>query len=266
MPGFSLLTLNCYGVPGITTHLRLRQLAQALNDADYAIVCLQEVQAHRYRRLFQNLCAQCYPSQSYQHFVHAPKGGLLTLARTPIEHQQYMLFQERGLWYTPALMDWILHKGVLLTRTTIQGLPVIALNTHLTANYTGNWSRGKPFAMQEHRELMQVADLINRQPPEALVVISGDFNVPRGSWMYQEFLQKAKLIDPLAGDSRPTFRPHPTMPTRYAVPIDFTLYRAPNGLEIKTTSDLQFQEKASFTGAAPQYLSDHIAVETRFSW
>src|SRR5688572_9069171 len=142
MPGFSLLTLNCYGVPGITTHIRLSQLAQTLNSADYSIVCLQEVQAHRYRKLFQGLCAHCYPSQAYQHFVHAPKGGLLTLTRTPVDYQEYMLFKERGLWYTPALMDWILHKGVLLTRTTIQGLPVITLNTHLTANYTANWTKG----------------------------------------------------------------------------------------------------------------------------
>jgi endonuclease/exonuclease/phosphatase family metal-dependent hydrolase len=265
MPDFSLLTLNCYGVPSMRTYTRLSHLAQILNNTDYSIVCLQEVQSHRYRYLFRHLCTKHYPSQAYEPFIHAPKGGLLTLSRMSVKHKEFMLFKERGLWYTPALMDWILHKGVLLTRTIIDDLLVITLNTHLTANYTGNWSKGKPFAMQEYRELMQVAELINVQPADALVIVAGDFNVPRGSWMYWELLNAAHLVDPMAGDTRPTFRPHPGMPDRYAAPIDFTLYRAPDSLKIKTTSDLQFQDKALIAGT-PQYLSDHFAIETHFTW
>lgn len=266
MPEFSLLTLNCYGVPGIGTATRLAYLAQSFNEADYSVVCLQEVQFHRYRQLFQQACAVRYPSQSYEHFIHAPKGGLLTLARVPIERQEYTLFKERKLWYTPALMDWILHKGVLLTRMVIQRLPVVVLNTHLTANYTGNWTKGRPFAMQEHRELMQIAELINAQPVEALVIVVGDFNVPRGSWMYQDMLNEADLIDPMAGDTRPTFRPHMGMGVHYAAPIDFTLYRMPSNVRGHVTSNLQFQEKVSLGRGTPQYLSDHVAVETRFIW
>jgi endonuclease/exonuclease/phosphatase family metal-dependent hydrolase len=266
MGRFSLLTLNSYGVPGISTAARLNRIAQALNEADYGVVCLQEVQSHRYRRLFQRACATCYPSQAYQDFVHAPKGGLLTLSRTPIISQEYRLFKERGLWYTPALMDWILHKGVLLIRTIIEKLPVVILNTHLTANYTGNWAKGRPFAMQEHRELMEIADLVNAQSRDALVIVAGDFNIPRGSWLYEDVLKVGNLTDPMTGDVRPTFRPHTGMAKRYAAPIDFTLYRAPRGINLQTTSDLQFQDKVLMPDRVPQYLSDHIAVETHFEW
>jgi endonuclease/exonuclease/phosphatase family metal-dependent hydrolase len=266
MRGFSLLTFNCYGVPGIGTSARLKRIADRVNEADYTVVCLQEVQSHRYRRLFQKACEQCYPSHAYHHFVHAPKGGLLTLSKAPLDDREFVLFKDRGLWYTPALADWILHKGVLITAMVIEGLPVLVLNTHLTANYFGDWSQGSPFAMQEHSELTQIADIVNAQASNALVIVAGDFNIPRGSWLYHALLDRAGLIDPMAGDTRPTFRPKPGMGARYAAAIDYTLYRPPDGVQIHVRSDLQFRDKVTIKGSNPQYLSDHLAVETHFSW
>lgn len=265
MGNFSLLTLNCFGTPGWNTTLRLRQLGQELNQSDYALVCLQEVQTHYYRRLLIDACNHFYPGQAYQDFWHAPKGGLMTFSRTKFKRLQFQLFAERGLWYTPALADWILHKGVLMTESIYDDLPVIVMNTHLTANYTGDWSRSNAFARQEHGELMQIARLVNVQPRDALVIVGGDFNIPRGSWMYESFLTESGMIDPLADDARPTFRPHAVMGKHYSAPIDFTFYRAPETLALQVESTLRFQDKITISGRK-LHLSDHIAIEARFSW
>lgn len=260
---FSLLTLNCFGAPNIRTGARLRTLAHRLNQADYTAVCLQEVQTHNYRRLLTSACCSVYPAQAHQQFVHAPKGGLLTLARVPFEDSQFFLFEKRGLWYTPALADWVLHKGVLATTFHSDGVPVVLMNTHLTANYTGNWSRDNVFARQEYHELMQIAELVNQQAADRLVILCGDFNIPRGSWLYEAFLAASGMVDPLAGDPRPTFRPHVGMGQKFRVAIDYILYRAPAGLDVQAEADLRFEDQVDI-GGRKAYLSDHMAVETRF--
>jgi endonuclease/exonuclease/phosphatase (EEP) superfamily protein YafD len=265
MGNLSLLTLNCFGVPGWNTSTRLRELGQEFNRSDYSVICLQEVQTHYYRRLLIEACNRFYPSQAYQDFLHAPKGGLMTFSREKFRRIQFQLFAERGLWYTPALADWILHKGVLITESDCDDVPVIVMNTHLTANYTGDWSRSNVFAKQEHGELMQIARLVNAQPDDALIIVGGDFNIPRGSWMYESFIAESGMADPLADDIRPTFRPHAYMGNHYAAPIDFTFYRAPKGVSIQVESTLRFQDKITISGRR-LHLSDHMAIETRFSW
>jgi endonuclease/exonuclease/phosphatase family metal-dependent hydrolase len=262
---FSFLTLNCFGAPAPLTRRRLLTLAHQLNQRDFSFVCLQEVQAHAYRQLLIQSCAQ-YPFNTYAPFLHAPKGGLLTLARLPIEQHSFTLYNAREIPYLPAVMDWVLHKGVLHARTTLDGVPIVVLNTHLNANYSGDWRPASRYARAEHNQLRQLAELVLAQPPEALVVVAGDFNIPRGSWLYDEFLAASGMIDPLAGDTRPTYRTPPGVPARYALPIDFALVRHPRLPGLLIRSDICFTETLPFVGGRQGYLSDHYGVELRVSW
>lgn len=266
MPTFTTLTLNCFGVPMPSTYRRLRALGEALCLLDADVICLQEVQAHPYRRLLVRLCADQYPYHAFTPFVHAPKGGLLTLSRHPISDSRFVLYRERGLWYTPALADWILHKGVLFTHLHYGDLPVTILNTHLTANYSGDWSPRNRFALHEWEQLQQLADLVSAQPADHLVMVMGDFNIPRGSWLSDQFLRRSGLIDPLTGDQRPTFRPLPGMPARYLAAIDFNLYRPPSKLNLSIQSDLRFAQKYPLSDGRTTYLSDHMGIELRLMW
>jgi endonuclease/exonuclease/phosphatase family metal-dependent hydrolase len=232
------------------------------------VACLQEVQAHTYRRLLIRACER-YPSYAYIPFMHAPKGGLLTLASVPIEHTHFTLYRDRGRWYTPAIADWVLHKGALVTGLTLGGVPIAVINTHLTANYSGDWRRGNRYAQHERNQLAQLAEIVSLQPADALVVVVGDFNIPRGNWLYKEFLAESSLVDPLASDRQPTFRPPRGIPGRYALPIDFTLLRVPQttplpGLQLH--SELRFQEKYPLIAGRKGYLSDHLGVELTLSW
>ena len=251
-------------MPTPTTRARLLTLAGELNARDDQVVCLQEVQAHAYRRLLTRACAS-YPHTAYSPFVHAPKGGLLTLARLPITEFQFTLYRSRQVPYLPLLMDWLLHKGVLATRFEYAGVSIVVLNTHLNANYSGDWDQRSRYAQGEAEQLRQLAEIVRAQPPATLVVAAGDFNFPRGSWLYDEFLAASGMIDPLAGDARPTVRAFPGVPARYAQPIDFALVRAPALPGVRIASELRFVERVLFSGR-PRFLSDHVAVELRVSW
>ena len=264
MNSFSLLTLNCFGVPAPATHRRLLTLARELSARDDQVVCLQEVQSHAYRRLLIGACAS-YPHAAYAPFVHAPKGGLLTLARLPIAETEFTLYRSRAVPDPLALMDWFLHKGILATRLEYAGLPIVVLNTHMNANYSGDWGRRSRYVRGEAEQLRHLAEIVQAQPPEALVVAAGDFNFPRNSWLYEEFLTQSGMIDPLAGDTRPTVRAPLSFSERYSLPIDFALVRAPALPCLRIESDLRFVERFVF-GGRPRFLSDHMGVELRVSW
>lgn len=262
---FSLITINCFGGLVPTTPARLLALARELDRRAADVVCLQEVQMHAYRRLLTRACTR-YPISAYEPFGYAPKGGLLTLARLPIVDTAFSLYPDRGRWYTPALADWMLHKGVLRTSMAIGGLPVIVLNTHLSANYRGEWERDNQYIRTERAQLRQLAEIVRAQPAEALLIVAGDFNIPRGSSLYAEFLDASGLNDPLAGDTRPTIRLPPGLPARYALPIDFALVRAPDVPGLRVRGDICFQERLPLASGRMVYLSDHygIALEITF--
>src|SRR5260221_4807245 len=133
MPKFSLLTINCFGVPAPQTRPRLLALADVLNRSALDVVCFQEVQSHIYRRLLMHALTS-YRYCAYERFIHAPKGGLLTVSRAPIQDSGFTLYTARGLRYTPAVSDSVLHTSVLDTAIMVGSVPVIVLNTHLNPN------------------------------------------------------------------------------------------------------------------------------------
>jgi endonuclease/exonuclease/phosphatase (EEP) superfamily protein YafD len=104
------------------------------------------------------------------------------------------------------------------------------------------------------------------QPNDALVIVVGDFNLPRGSGLYEDFLQRTALVDALAGDLRPTHRPPPGVPAQYSLPIDFVFTRVPASLSLGITGDLRFSSKLDLTHKYQDYLSDHNAIEVGFTF
>ena len=264
MAQFSLLTLNCFGVPAPSTRTRLRGLAAAVNRIGADVVCLQEVQAMPYRDVLTQ--ALDYPDHAAIPHLHAPKGGLLTLARPPIEEFGFIPYDEPPLWYTPGIADWLLHKGILKVRFYVGDQLVIVLNTHLHANYSGDWSPRNRYAQHEYAQLRQLALFVAEQPAHALVLVAGDFNIPRGSWLYREFLDATRMIDPLEGDTRPTLRPPPGFPDRYAAPIDFALYRDPGLPNVRAAADLRLRDPIVLPNGREDYPSDHCGVELRLTW
>lgn len=262
---FSALTFNCFGGLAPGTRRRLLALARELAVRAPDLVCLQEVQLHAHRDLLLR-ALDTFPHTAHEPFVYAPKGGLLTLARSPIGAARFELYPERGRWYAPTLADVALHKGTLLVKLRVGDTPVVAINTHLSANYSGNWRAENPYARTERTQLQQLAALVRAQPEDTLVLVMGDFNVPRGTWLYEEFLAESGLCDPLAGDARPTYRPMPGIPARYALPLDWLLVRAPALPGLQMRSELCFAEPVPLPGGARGFLSDHIGITLDLTW
>ena len=257
---FSLVTLNCFGGYLPYTSRRLLALAQELEHRPYHVVCLQEIQLHRYQKLLVKACAS-YSYAFSEPYFHCPKGGLLTLSRVPITNTTFAPYRERGLWYTPMLMDKILYKGMLIHRLQWAGIPMVIINTHILANYVGDWERRGIYARLEEKQLQQLAETVRVQPPDSLVIVVGDFNIPRGSELYKDFLATSGLTDPLAGDTRPTLRVPSGIPSRYSLPIDYTFVRSPDLRSVTIDCDLCLSDKYQVSRWREDYLSDHSGIE-----
>jgi endonuclease/exonuclease/phosphatase family metal-dependent hydrolase len=261
-----LLTFNCFGVPfAARSRARLITLGRELNESDLDIICLQEVQFAPYVALLRRVLPG-FPHVAFTPFVHAPKGGLVTLSRWPVEQTHFHLYTTRGPWHTPAVADRLLHKGMLITRITMHQTPVVVLNTHLLANYSGDWSRHNRYARHQHAQLRQLGQVVNSLGRDRAVVVAGDLNVPRGSWLYHGLVQASDLRDPLAGDTHPTYRQAFLMPGRYAQPIDFVFVRPPAAQRLTASARLVLQEKVWLVTGQHDYLSDHCGVQADITW
>jgi hypothetical protein len=135
-------------------------------------------------------------------------------------------------------MDRLLDKGILVTHYEVAGLSVIVVNTHIIANYAADYGRaraGRP-ALRQQSQLRQLADDIKALPADALVMLVGDFNLPRGSWLYEEFLEESGMEDTLKDDHRPTY------------------------------SNLCLDQPVRLVGNYHNFLSDHLGIISNFSW
>jgi endonuclease/exonuclease/phosphatase family metal-dependent hydrolase len=257
---FSLLTLNCFGLWLPNTGRRLLALAKMLDQSPYQIVCLQEIQLHKYQNLLVEGCAS-YPYTLYKSYVHCPQGGLLTLSRIPVTHTSFEPYAERGLWYTPMLLDRLFFKGMLITSLTWKDIPIVIINTHLLANFAGDWERRGMYARVEEKQLHQLAETVRAQPMDGVIIVMGDFNIPRGSALYEDFLVHSGLTDLLADDTRPTLRVPLGAASRFSLAIDYALVRIPDKYSFKIDCDLCFSKKYQINDRHQGYLSDHCGIE-----
>lgn len=257
---FSLLTLNCFGLALPGTKRRLLVLARELEQGHHQVACLQEIQLHQYRELLVKGCPN-YSYPVYESYIHCPKGGVLTLSRRPVISQSFEPYAERGLWYTPMLLDRLFYKGMLITKFQWGKLLVTVINTHLLANFVGDWEKHGMYARVEEKQLQQLAKIVRAQPADSVILVAGDFNIPRGGWLYSDFLASSGLTDPLAGDTRPTLRVPAGVPSHFSLPIDYIFLRTPATLNFERKCDLCFANKTRITSRRQDYLSDHSGIE-----
>jgi endonuclease/exonuclease/phosphatase (EEP) superfamily protein YafD len=265
MASISLLTFNTFAILNWDTPFRVAALAVELTKLGADIVCLQEIHQHLFRRTLT--AATPYHVDA----IHAPKrgrprGGLLTLSRLPVVTHNYTSFVEQGLWYGLELMDRMLDKGLLITHYEHEGLPLIVINTHIIANYAANYARSGASALRQQAQLHQLAKVVDALPTDALIILVGDFNLPRGSWLYEEFLEASGMEDTLSGDIRPTYRPLPGVPARYALPIDFVFVRRPQNIPVTCTSQLCLDKPVPLVSNYHNFLSDHLGIISHFTW
>ncbi len=264
---FSLLSLNTFGLPLFLGFGRLARLMRQLNHSPAQILCLQEIQQNAYLPLL----ARGLPSfrhHAYERNRFAPKGGLYTAGRVSFHDTQFIAYQNRGRMVSLGVADWALNKGVLMSHADIAGQRVTMMNTHLHANYAGNWNDPEHvYAKIQHDQIAHLADMVNAQPRDALVIVCGDFNFPRGTFLYDELLSAAQLLDPLAEDPRPTYRPFRLLPARkWSLPIDFSLVRLPQSGGVEMQADVQHIQDPTRPLPHQRFLTDHNALVLHLKW
>ena len=240
-------------------------MAKVLNGFDVSMICLQEIQQNAYVPLMASNLKN-FPYQAFENHVYAPKGGLMTFSRIPIKSHSFIPYKDRGHWWSLGFADWALYKGVLITKVQIGKRELRVLNTHLHANYRGSWRQNNGFARIQHNQVNEVLSLVDSQPQEALVVLCGDFNFPRSAPPYQELLSRGNLVDPLAADGRPTYRPFPLVSSKWSMPLDYLLVRVPPRQEVQIIADILPIENVQARRLNQRFLTDHYALTLQIEW
>ena len=149
--------------------------------------------------------------------------------------------------------------AILLSRA---GTRVVVVNTHLVANYGGEWTRENDYARLEHAELTQLAGALEGLDAEQPVVVAGDLNVPSGTWLFDEFavvgsasMSRLAILYALLLDAAPLTTParaaaqlgseswhvNELLPATAIAPFSFAWKRIANGTTVVPRST-QFAE------------------------
>jgi endonuclease/exonuclease/phosphatase family metal-dependent hydrolase len=264
---FSLLSLNTFGLPFYLGMFRLKRLMRVLQQRPVDMLCFQEIQQNAYVPLVKREMQALYPYYAFESSKNwAPKGGLLTLAKTAFEDQRFEAYPDRGRPFSMGFADWALEKGVLRTQFRLDGQIIVVMNTHLHANYQGNWSPSNFMTRIQANQVQHLADLVRAEASEALVIVCGDFNFPRQAFLYEQLLAKAGLVDVFAGDPRPTYIPFPLVPASWETTLDYLLLRYPANSNIQVKPDILRLEDDSMRWQYQRFLSDHCALTLQVSW
>jgi len=156
---FSLLSLNTFGIPFFLSLGRLTRLAKHLERLGSTVICLQEIQQNAYTPLLVRHLATYHYRAIFPH-IYAPKGGLGIFSRIPLIQQRFEPYLDRGLRFLITFADWALFKGVLVGRLKIEDVDVFVLNTHMNANYSGNWHRKNPLALVQLSQVLKICALL----------------------------------------------------------------------------------------------------------
>ena len=262
---FSLLSLNTFGIPFFLSLGRLKRLAVELEQLSPLVICLQEIQQNAYVPLLVSHLPT-YPYRAIFPYVYAPKGGLGTFSLVPFIQNRFEPYLDRALRFFITFADWALFKGVLTVYLQIDGVDVFVLNTHLNANYSGDWRLKNPLALVQRKQVQKISALLEEMPEEALIILCGDLNFPRTSFLYEELVMQNRLTDPLRDDPRPTYRPFPLVPSSWKTSLDYILYRLPQGKDFKVQADILPVEDSSQKSALRRFLTDHHALTLNVRW
>ena len=163
------------------------------------------------------------------------------------------------------LLDRLFFKGMSIASLSWKDIPIVIINTHLLANFAGDWERHGMYARVEEKQLWQLSEMVNAQTADSVVIVVRDFNIPRGSGLYRDFIVHSGLTDLLADDTRPTLRIPFNGASRFSLSIDYILVRIPHKYPLQVNCDLCFSEKYAISSKQEGYLSDHFGIEVQIT-
>ncbi|MET7276841.1 endonuclease/exonuclease/phosphatase family protein [Kribbella sp. NPDC005582] len=261
MVQLTVASLNTRGMPlrGSRLAERYAAIGAVFEASAVDLVNFQEVLTYYHLRQLARAMPS-YRFASFRRSAAGPAGGLLTLSRTAFARTDYVRFpmpstaDAVGLPRLSRQKAWL--KGVLVTT-----LPHLAVaNTHLLANFDGDWSESNRYYRLQHQQLTTVGRVLAALDKPALV--SGDFNIARDSSLFSSFLRDTRLLDAFGPTCPPTFHATYLRPGKTAHCIDFILLSDP-AITVET-AHLTFTDQQPMPNG-PGYLTDHLGLQARLT-
>jgi hypothetical protein len=261
MVKFSLLSLNTFGVPFYLSTRRIKHLSSKLNRLAPSILCLQEIQQNAYLPLLQKGLTY-YPHLAFFRNRFAPKGGLFTASAFDFKmiKSDFFPYPNQGRPLSIGFSDWALNKGILLVSLEFHERPFIIMNTHLQANYLGDWRLSNRQTKIQLDQVAYLVELVHAQPKDAWVIVCGDFNFPRQAPAYQRMLSQSSLNDALADDPRSTYQPFPLVSAKWRTSLDYIYYRTPTGETAQVSAEITPVVNSAAKRPFQRFLTDHNAL------
>ncbi|HTP02629.1 MAG TPA: endonuclease/exonuclease/phosphatase family protein [Anaerolineales bacterium] len=260
-PAFSVLSLNTFGIPFYLSTWRIRPLTAILRNLAPTVICLQEVQQNAYVPALQR-GLKGYSDFAFFHKPFAPRGGLFTAAASgcKVRESKFYPFPNQGKPLSIGFSDWWLNKGVLLVNLEVAGTHLVAMNTHLQANYMGDWQPSNAQTQIQLDQVSYLVELIQAQSQDAWVTVCGDFNFPREAPAYERMANGSGMTDPLLRDPRSTYQPFPLVPPKWKMTLDYFFYRPPRGERADVTADIVPIVNPAGRYSVQRFLTDHQAL------
>jgi endonuclease/exonuclease/phosphatase family metal-dependent hydrolase len=199
-PWLTLLSWNVHGLPFHGAPARLRRIAAWIGERRPDLVLLQEVWSPAYERLLADSLAREYDaSYTARRFSRRPHGGLLTLIRRDAGWRtarvSFETYGSAAPWFRLNEGDGLSGKGILAVELRRDAETLLAVNTHLQAQYG---ERG--YANVRRRQLEQLGAFVRRAGEAVPLLLAGDLNTLPEENLYDSHI--ASLGEDLTAEER----------------------------------------------------------------
>lgn len=235
---------------------RLTAAGEQIENERIDVVVLQEVMHRAQVKRLQRVLTS-FPHSVSHRTGPMVRAGLVIFSRWPVERQDLLSFGRAAA--RPSLDQWLKPKGALIVHLRVNNQAVVIIDTHLQHNPLGNWSHVNRYTAREQFELQRLAGAIGKLSSDSSLVVAGDFNVPAGSWLLDEFLASTGLRDAMGPSREPTY--NRTSRVRNPQAIDHVLVRQGRGTALAVAAKLVFRnDRVQISGSRSVELSDHCAI------
>lgn len=255
----SIATLNTNGAVWDLIGLlyRYREIAKYFENSKIELIHFQEVLTY-FHLIILKFFLRHYPSCSYKPYLIGPKGGLVTFSRRKIMASSHFSFERKRVPWAGKLRGMIVQNGMHLTQ--IEGLGVDFINLHLTVVANHDWNRESTYFAELLSEIRQLHALLVKS--QALVVITGDFNISKNSDLYHELSEQKGLRDVFKNYDFPTV--HRTWTRKSGKPqtVDYVFTYGKSDLLRPVRTQAIFARKTPRLG----FVSDHLGLTANLAF
>ncbi|XP_071941418.1 sphingomyelin phosphodiesterase 2-like [Antedon mediterranea] len=270
-----MLTLNCWGVPLVTSDktVRFKFIAEELSKGEYDVIALQEV---IYTSDYTLLCDHLSLTHPFHHYFHSGiKSGVCIFSNCPIIESAIFYYSLNSSPYKLNQLDWYARRMLGLVKIKHKGFIINIFTTHVCAIYTPlHYEKSDVLFSHRLAQCYEISNIIRQVGTSANVnVLMGDFNSEPFSLAKKVLMANAGLKD--VWDERPNaddgsgetcecdtncytglvHRVYEQFPK--GMRIDYIMYNTNSGYKVQCTDARLALRKIPHSGLNP---SDHEAV------